>query len=215
LIEIQYHTEDVPTHFLERIIHIDNWVEIVEYKEKKEKTINVLFVGRGAPQKRVHIISQIAESVIKSKKEISFTFVGNVLGIVSEYVKARCQVFEYVTNQDELGEIYDEADVLILTSAFEGLPIVVMDMMARGKVVISTAVDGIPDYITHRVSGMLINELADEEAIKNKGIELILELNDNRNLLQTIGLNARQIAIEKFDRNVFEEKYKNVFSISN
>lgn len=212
-IENQYHNNNVALRYLSRIEHIDNWVEIPEYKEKKSQKLNVLYVGRGAPQKRVHIISAIAEGILKSQKDIDFTFVGDVLNIVSEYVKNNCSMYEYITDQEELKRIYDDADILILTSAFEGLPIVVMDMMARGKVVISTAVDGIPDYITHHVSGLLIDELFDEEVIKNRATELINELNVNRNLLHTIGLNARKIAIEKFDRKVFEEKYRKIFFI--
>lgn len=214
-IELQYRENKVPANYLNKIIHIDNWVEIPEYKKKKSKNLKVLFVGRGAPQKRVHIISSIAERIIKMNIDISFTFVGDVLNIVSDYVKNNCMVFEYVTNPEELKRIYDDADILILTSAFEGLPIVVMDMMARGKVVVSTAVDGIPDYITHNVSGLLINELFDEEVIKDTGIKLINELNENRNLLDTIGLNARKVALEKFDKNVFEEKYRKIFSFGN
>lgn len=213
--EKQYHRNRVPAKYLSRIIHIDNWVEMPQYKENIKQTLNVLFVGRGAPQKRVHIISQIAENVLKSKRQITFTFVGDILEIVSDFVKTNSKIFEYITNQDELRTIYDNADVLILTSAFEGLPIVVMDMMARGKVVISTAVDGIPDYIVHNVSGLLINELVDEEKIKNMGIKMINELDDNRKLLHEIGKNARQIAIEKFDRNLFEEKYKRILLINN
>ncbi len=48
-----------------------------------------------------------------------------------------------------MNKIYNETDILLLTSAFEGLPVVVMMMMAYGRVVISTAVNGIPDYIKH------------------------------------------------------------------
>ena len=47
-----------------------------------------------------------------------------------------------------------------------------METMARGKVVVSTAVDGIPDYITHKENGLLITE-TDEEKIIDAGIELL------------------------------------------
>ncbi len=212
-LESQYQINNVPSDFLKRIIYIDNWVEIPECELKNNFTLNVLFVGRGAPQKRVHLVSAIAENIIKSNKEITFTFVGDVLNIVSEYVKKNCKIFEFITNQSELNLLYDTSDVLILTSAFEGLPIVVMDMMARGKVVISTAVDGIPDYITHRESGLLIYELTDENKIIDCGVKLINELNKNRALLQSLGINAKKIAQQKFDKKLFEEKYKSIFNL--
>jgi glycosyltransferase involved in cell wall biosynthesis len=106
-----------------------------------------------------------------------------------------------------LSSLYDDADVLILTSAYEGLPIVVMDMMARGKVVISTAVDGIPDYIKHMDNGLLIQELVDEEKIKLEAIRLLKMLAESKGKVLEIGGKARQLAIQKFDKQVFSENY--------
>lgn len=212
--EKQYQENGVPTKYLQRLEYIDNWVEIPTFKPKVSTGINVLFVGRGAPQKRVHIISAVAEQLLQSEKNISFTFVGDVLQIISPYVKEHATVFEFITEKEKLAAIYDHADILILTSAFEGLPIVVMDMMARGKVVISTAVDGIPDYITHMQSGILIQELDDEEKIKYSAIDYILQLKNNHSLLDSIGLQARNRAMELFQRELFETTYRNIFEIN-
>src|SRR4029077_18847221 len=104
---------------------------------------NVLFVGRGAPQKRVHLISKIAERLFKQSDNIHFTFVGDVTDLLSEEVVAKSTIYEFVEDKAFLYSLYDRSDILLLTSAYEGLPIVVMDMMVRGKVVLSTAVDGI------------------------------------------------------------------------
>jgi glycosyltransferase involved in cell wall biosynthesis len=211
--EQQYLTNKIPSTYLSRLLYIDNWVDIPPYSQKTTDNLNVLFVGRGAPQKRVHIISAIAEEILKKNNDISFTFVGDVQHILSEFVMNNSVFYEFVKEKEELASIYDQADILILTSAFEGLPIVIMDMMARGKVVISTAVDGIPDYIIHNKSGLLIDEIDDENIVKEKGIELILKMNSNRELLHEIGMQARKTAQEKFNRELFEEKYTTIFSI--
>jgi len=211
--EKQYRENKIPLEFLERIVYIDNWVDILEIQKNHSDSLNVLFVGRGSPQKRVHIISNIAERVMRLGHSITFTFVGDVTNIVSDYVSKNATIFEFVTEKEKLYSIYDKADLLILTSSFEGLPIVIMDMMARGKVVISTAVDGIPDYISHGISGLLIDEINNEEAIEQRAIDLILEMDKDRRLLQEIGVNAKKIAKEKFNRSLFEEKYKKIFSI--
>jgi glycosyltransferase involved in cell wall biosynthesis len=197
---------------LSRLSYIDNWVDIPPYKEKKASTLNVLFVGRGAAQKRVHIISAIAEQLMRANPAITFTFVGDVASFLSPYVLSNATYFEFVNDKDKLYDLYDQADILLLTSAFEGLPIVIMDMMARGKVVVSTAVDGIPDYIEHLKTGLLIEEIKNEQIIQEKGVELIEMLFNDRALLHKIGLEARITALQKFDRNIFEEKYKALFS---
>jgi hypothetical protein len=38
-------------------------------------------------------------------------------------------------------------------------------------------------------------------------------MNSNRELLHEIGMQARKTAQEKFNRELFEEKYKTIFSI--
>lgn len=210
--QIQYKNNQVPEKYLSRLSYIDNWVDIPPYKEKKASTLNVLFVGRGAAQKRVHIISAIAEQLMRANPAITFTFVGDVASFLSPYVLSNATYLEFVNDKDKLYDLYDQADILLLTSAFEGLPIVIMDMMARGKVVVSTAVDGIPDYIEHLKTGLLIKEIKNEQIIQENGVELIEMLFNDRALLYKIGLEARITALQKFDRNIFEEKYKALFS---
>jgi glycosyltransferase involved in cell wall biosynthesis len=210
--EQQYRENKVPLKYLSRLSYIDNWVDIPPCKTKKDGLFNVLFVGRGAPQKRVPIISAIAEDIMKEQRDITFSFVGDVSHLLSAYVLEHAQCYEFVKEMETLYEIYDQADVLILTSAFEGLPIVIMDMMARGKVVISTAVDGIPDYIIHMQTGLLIEELEDEQKIKEQGKAYIYKLYHNKELCIQIGQKARAAALAKFDRSVFEEKYLQLFT---
>jgi glycosyltransferase involved in cell wall biosynthesis len=103
------------------------------------------------------------------------------------------------------------SDVLLLTSAYEGLPIVIMDMMARGKIVISTAVDGIPDYITHLENGLLITE-TNETKIIQQGIELLRLLVNKPELKREIGRKSYQYAVKHFSGETFCESYRKIFT---
>ncbi len=211
--EQQYASNGVPNQYLSRLQFIDNWVDIPALKSNQHEGLKVLFVGRGAPQKRVPIISAIAEELMMENRDFSFTFVGDVMPLLSPFVQKHATIYEFVQDKDLLASLYDDADVLILTSAYEGLPIVVMDMMARGKVVISTAVDGIPDYIHHMENGLLIHELIDEEKIKLEAIQLLTMLAENPSIYRTLGDRARELACHRFSRKSFETSYSVLLDI--
>jgi glycosyltransferase involved in cell wall biosynthesis len=57
---------------------------------------------------------------------------------------------------DEARRSLTEADILVLPSHFEGLPMVVIEAMAHGKAVIATAVGAIPDAVGDGESGLLV-----------------------------------------------------------
>jgi L-malate glycosyltransferase len=190
---------------------IDNKIEIPnEYWEQHEH-LQVLFVGRGTPQKRVHLVAAIAEKVKAIRPGIGFTLVGDVEQLVPDVIKPLVSIRTDINKASMLEPLYRSHDILLLTSLFEGLPLVVMDMMALGRVVVSTAVDGIPDYITHLENGVLIEEVKNEEAVVEKGVALILMLDEDRALVRSLSEAARNFALKHFSPAAFDQAYKELF----
>ncbi|HEX7669334.1 MAG TPA: glycosyltransferase [Polyangiaceae bacterium] len=58
-------------------------------------------------------------------------------------------------SRDDVEDLLAAFDAFALTSLTEGLPLVLLEAMATGLPVISTAVGGIPDLIEHRITGFL------------------------------------------------------------
>jgi glycosyltransferase involved in cell wall biosynthesis len=56
----------------------------------------------------------------------------------------------------DVPDLLAAADVLVLTSRFEGLPIAVLRAMAAGLPVVATAVDGTPEAVADGESGLLL-----------------------------------------------------------
>lgn len=54
-----------------------------------------------------------------------------------------------------LPALYDAADVIVLTSRSEGIPVVLMEAMARGKIVLAPAITGIPELVRAGATGFL------------------------------------------------------------
>ena len=57
--------------------------------------------------------------------------------------------------REQMGSLYDRADLVVLTSRSEGIPLVLMEAMARGKIVLAPAITGIPELVITGKSGFL------------------------------------------------------------
>ena len=208
--EALYKQNNLPTYLYSRLHFIDNKVNIPEHSQNNNSVLSVVFIGRGAPQKRVHIITAIAKKFYEMKTNIHFSFVGDVEKIINPADYPYATFYGNIKDRNKMEEIYKSADVLLLTSAYEGLPIAVMEMMAHGKVVVSTAVDGIPDYITNAENGFLLENNIDENKIIEEGIFLLQNLANDKTLLQEVGEKSRVYAEQHFSGKTFCEKYRSV-----
>ena len=57
--------------------------------------------------------------------------------------------------RQQIDSLYRRADVVVLTSRSEGIPLVLMEAMAHGKVVLAPAITGIPELVVAGKSGFL------------------------------------------------------------
>jgi glycosyltransferase involved in cell wall biosynthesis len=57
--------------------------------------------------------------------------------------------------RERLPEVYAAADVVVLTSRSEGIPVTLMEAMAMERVVLAPAITGIPELIVHGKTGFL------------------------------------------------------------
>jgi glycosyltransferase involved in cell wall biosynthesis len=57
--------------------------------------------------------------------------------------------------REQMDSLYDRAGVVVLTSRSEGIPLVLMEAMARGKIVLAPAITGIPELIVPGLTGFL------------------------------------------------------------
>ena len=57
---------------------------------------------------------------------------------------------------DNVSEIMQKSSIFILSSRFEGMPLVLLEAMSHGKPVISTRVGGIPEIVVNGKNGYLV-----------------------------------------------------------
>jgi glycosyltransferase involved in cell wall biosynthesis len=211
-IAAQYKQEGVERIFLGRLYFIENRIAIPEYEEVRNEQLEVVFIGRGQPQKRVHLVAAIARTAHEQGLPIHFSFVGDVSDVVDASDYPYCRFFGNIRDDLQMQRIYKDSDVLLLTSAYEGLPLVVMYMMAYGKVIVSTAVNAIPDYVRHGWNGSLIRA-EDEKGIVVEGAGLLKELAEDPDGRALMGRHSRDLAIERFGGEKFCSEYRKLLGV--
>ncbi len=75
----------------------------------------------------------------------------------------------FVGAQNNVGDWYATADVVVLPSLSEGLPFVVLEAMAMARPVVASSVNGVPEIIQDGLNGLLVpprNPQALERAIR-------------------------------------------------
>ena len=68
-------------------------------------------------------------------------------------------------DQPAMDSLYLHADLFVLTSRSEGIPLVLMEAMARGRVVIAPAITGIPELVVAGKTGLLYTPGALEDLV--------------------------------------------------
>ncbi|MEP7278422.1 MAG: glycosyltransferase family 4 protein [Bacteroidota bacterium] len=211
-VERQYHDNNLPEQYFRKLFFTDNAISIPPYRPCTNDNLQVYFIGRGAPQKRVPLALAIARHIHDKNLPVQFNFVGDVEKLVDTTAYPFCEFYGNIKGEDQMDQVYQSADVLLMTSSFEGLPIVVMQMMAHAKTVVSTAVNGIPDYIHHGENGLLIHSTSEKDIIEEGAAHIETLLNDPA-LRRRLGNRSREIAIEKFSKDVFCKQYRRLMEL--
>ncbi len=85
------------------------------------------------------------------------------------------------------------ADILVLPSFMEGLPLVIMEAMALGKPVISSGVAGIPELVRDTVNGLLV-----PPSHWHALAEAMVALASDRDICDRLGAVGRAAVMEEF-----------------
>ncbi len=96
----------------------------------------------------------------------------------------------------QLDVFYAICNLLVLTSRSEGLPVALMEAMARGTIVLAPGITGIPELVIDGKTGFLFREGSSEDFIEK--IETIS--NSSPELLDRVQSSARQLIAKEYDR---------------
>ena len=99
----------------------------------------------------------------------------------------------FAGHRDDVPALLAGCDVFCLPSSMEGLPLVVLEAMARGKPVVATAVGGTPELVVEGETGLLVPP-GDPEALA-RALGRVLQ---DRDLAARLGGAGRERAVAEF-----------------
>ena len=122
---------------------------------------NILCVGRLVAAKGQYILLKACALLKNEGLQFHLTIVGDgpdrqILEKAATSGNLNGTVtFTGALGQDKVRDVYDRADLFVLASFAEGVPVVLMEAMAKEIAVISTRITGIPELIEHEKDGLL------------------------------------------------------------
>lgn len=144
------------------ILSVGNFVVVGQRRVQKKNTPGrVLFLGRLREKKGVFDLVNAVPAILNVLPNVKFTLAGD--GEIDK-VRDLAAALGVADNVDFPGwvdgaakdALLAEADVLVLPSYFEGLPICILEAMATGVPVVSTRVGGIPEVLEDGQCGLLL-----------------------------------------------------------
>jgi glycosyltransferase involved in cell wall biosynthesis len=193
-----------------RIDVIHNGVREPETATPAPQTSTVVAVGRIDPLKDVHTMLRVAVEVTSRLPEARFLYYGPVspeqaaYGRSCEELHAQLGLgerFRFMGSTRNAAQVLRDADVFLMTSISEGMPMGILEAMSEARPVVATGVGGVPEVL-HGCGIVAPSGDVHELAVS---ISTLLE---NPALAEELGRRGFRRVRERFTRERCLERYR-------
>ena len=197
----------------DNVVIVPNIVDspVVQEKKYNDGKVHILYLGLIAQAKGIYdLLDVLCEHKVEFEDKVILHIGGNgetatLQNLIEEYKLSQIVKFEGWVSGDKKVELLNNADVFILPSYTEGLPISILEAMSYGLPVISTPVGGIPEVIEDGENGFLITP-GDKVSLYNAIIKLIT----NKELRKSMGEESYKKVQQHFSKNI-SMKLENIY----
>ncbi|RJP56310.1 MAG: glycosyltransferase [Candidatus Auribacter fodinae] len=120
-----------------------------------------------------------------------------------------CDKINFAGFKTEIRSFLEQADIFILPSLWEGLPVALMEAMAFGCACVATDVGGVPELISDRQNGLLVPP-GDSQALRNA----IDCLHDSPDMRVMLGQAAAKTIREHFSVRKMIDTLSDVYTVA-
>lgn len=192
----------------EKVPVIYNGVDLSRCIPKEDyeagETVKLVHVGRFNEQKNHAGLLRSFRLLLSRHPNCQLNLVGD--GELMEDVKALAKELEisekvrFLGSQSNVYPYLHEADIFVLPSNYEGMPMTIIEAMGTGLPVAATAVGGVPDMIENGESGLLTPR--EESAVA----EAMARLVSDADLRSRLGRKAKEESA-RFSAGYMAEEY--------
>ncbi len=178
---------------------------------KNKEITEILFLGRIHPDKGIKEIIDSIRLLNSWTKNFRFILCGdgpkkqNIVKILSELLNDRFR-YEGVVRSEKKYKILQSADILLLPSYYEAMPMSILEAMAYGCVPVVTDVGSVNTVIKHNNNGFFI-KTRDYYDIADKLQYLI----KNKAVLQQLSINAYQTIKKHYSCDNYIKNLKEIY----
>lgn len=190
------------------------------------KIVKILYLSKKSKAKGIYDLLESIPLVIHKEKSVRFILAGDSM-VTEEFpwhtghvCHTGAEITEFIRENDladvidmsgevtgvDKSRLFAEADIFVLPSYSEGMPIVILEAMAAGLPIVATLVGALPEIIDEGKNGFLV-EVGNYEDLANK----ILILVKDRSLRQQLGGLNRKVVSETFSSKKYVEGLERVF----
>ncbi len=177
-----------------------------------EQDIVLLFIARFTSHKQPLTLIRAFALALKRMPELQLLMVGEgdekeaALRLAKELSIEKHIIFEPF--RQDVPDVLNAADIFILPSLWEGLPIGLLEAMSMGKAVIASNVDGTSEIIKNNYNGCLIalNNLQNELA------EKIILLANDAELRKQYGSKAMETVKNRFNAATMTKQIEDIYT---
>ena len=186
-------------------------------KERESLEINkddlaVFFIGRLSEEKNPDVFVEVAKKILNIKKitKIKFFIIGD--GPMRDQINKLLEVIDsksikYLGYQSDIARYLSAADVFILPSSIEDLPLSILEAMASESCSLASDVGAVSEVIDSGKDGIVVKAASVKEITDS-----IIQLRTNSKLLDSIKNKARSSVEEKYSNTILGDNYKKMYS---
>ena len=180
----------------------------------RQERKQILFAGRLDPIKRPSLLVDIAGELLSLRKKADFVFVVAGEGPEASALRARVRrkglegVFEFLGHVEDMPPLIAAADIVLLPSRSEGVPLIVLESLACATPVLASKVGALAEVVDSSC-GVLIEPAGGEASTFAAAIDRLLNHPD---LCRKMGEAGRKKVAAEYDLRRAREAYARLFA---